>query len=128
MSDVRGIGVEYDGEILVADATNGRVDEYRPHGYFVNDIGKGIMTTPRDVVWTGGGRFAVSDSGTGEVNLYSTGRVAPYAWETPLPALGAPSGLGYDRKNSWLLIADEEKHDKLLQSLEEFKKSLYPYG
>ena len=26
------------------------------------------------------------------------------------------------------LIVDEEKHDKLLQSLEEFKKNLYPYG
>lgn len=26
------------------------------------------------------------------------------------------------------LITDEEKHDKLLTSLEEFKKSLYPYG
>jgi hypothetical protein len=26
------------------------------------------------------------------------------------------------------LIVDEEKHDKLLGSLEEFKKNLYPYG
>lgn len=26
------------------------------------------------------------------------------------------------------LIADEEKHDNLLQSLEDFKKNLYPYG
>jgi hypothetical protein len=26
------------------------------------------------------------------------------------------------------LITDEEKHDHLLQSLEEFKKNLYPYG
>jgi 5'-deoxynucleotidase YfbR-like HD superfamily hydrolase len=26
------------------------------------------------------------------------------------------------------LIIDEEKHDKLLGSLEEFKKNLYPYG
>ena len=26
------------------------------------------------------------------------------------------------------LIVDEEKHDQLLQSLEEFKKNLYPYG
>jgi len=26
------------------------------------------------------------------------------------------------------LIVDEEKHDKLLQSLEDFKKNLYPYG
>jgi hypothetical protein len=26
------------------------------------------------------------------------------------------------------LIADEEKHDRLLQSLEDFKKNLYPYG
>jgi rubrerythrin len=26
------------------------------------------------------------------------------------------------------LITDEEKHDKLLQSLEDFKKNLYPYG
>ena len=26
------------------------------------------------------------------------------------------------------LIADEEKHEKLLQSLEDFKKNLYPYG
>jgi sugar lactone lactonase YvrE len=110
MSDVRGIGIEYDGRILVADAANGRVDEYRPHGYFVKDIGKGIMTSPRDVVWTGGGRFAVSDSGTGEVNLHSTGRVTPYTWGTPLPPLGEPSGLGYDLKNNWLLIADEGKN------------------
>ena len=26
------------------------------------------------------------------------------------------------------LITDEEKHDHILQSLEEFKKNLYPYG
>ena len=26
------------------------------------------------------------------------------------------------------LIADEEKHDHLLKSLEDFKKNLYPYG
>ena len=26
------------------------------------------------------------------------------------------------------LIVDEEKHDQLLKSLEEFKKNLYPYG
>ena len=26
------------------------------------------------------------------------------------------------------LITDEEKHDQLLQSLEEFKKNIYPYG
>jgi rubrerythrin len=26
------------------------------------------------------------------------------------------------------LITDEEKHDKLLRSLEDFKKNLYPYG
>ena len=26
------------------------------------------------------------------------------------------------------LIVDEEKHDQLLQSLEDFKKNLYPYG
>jgi rubrerythrin len=26
------------------------------------------------------------------------------------------------------LITDEEKHDHLLQSLEEFKKNIYPYG
>jgi rubrerythrin len=26
------------------------------------------------------------------------------------------------------LIADEEKHDQLLNSLEDFKKNLYPYG
>jgi rubrerythrin len=26
------------------------------------------------------------------------------------------------------LITDEEKHDRLLQSLEDFKKNLYPYG
>jgi len=26
------------------------------------------------------------------------------------------------------LIADEQKHDHLLQSLEEFKKNIYPYG
>jgi rubrerythrin len=26
------------------------------------------------------------------------------------------------------LITDEEKHDQLLQSLEDFKKNLYPYG
>jgi hypothetical protein len=26
------------------------------------------------------------------------------------------------------LIADEEKHDQLLNALEDFKKNLYPYG
>jgi hypothetical protein len=26
------------------------------------------------------------------------------------------------------LITDEQKHDHLLQSLEEFKKNIYPYG
>ena len=26
------------------------------------------------------------------------------------------------------LITDEEKHDQLLRSLEDFKKNLYPYG
>ncbi len=41
---------------------------------------------------------------------------------------------GYDNELAYMkalldyLIVDEEKHDKLLSSLEEFKKSLYPYG
>ena len=26
------------------------------------------------------------------------------------------------------LIVDEEKHDQILQSLEDFKRNLYPYG
>jgi sugar lactone lactonase YvrE len=107
LNDVRGIDAQYDGKLLLADAANGRVDVYRPDGYFENDRGKGLMTAPRDVVWTGGGRFAASDSGSGEVNIWSPGSVNPYTWKNPLPALGAPAGLEYDTKNGALLIADE---------------------
>jgi DNA-binding beta-propeller fold protein YncE len=110
ISGVRGIDVEYDGSVLLADKGSGRVDEFRADGTFTGDAGQGELLQPRDVVWTGGGDFAVSDSESGQVLLMSTGRTISRAWKGELPELGVPAGLAYDRHNGWLLIADEEKN------------------
>jgi sugar lactone lactonase YvrE len=110
ISGVRGIDVQYDGAVLLADTGNGRVDEFRADGAFTGDAGQGELVQPRDVVWIGGGDFAVSDSGSGRVLLMSTGSTVSRPWKGELPEFGVPAGLAHDRHNGWLLITDEEKN------------------
>jgi len=82
----RGVAVDADGNIWVADGGTGRVVKYGPDGHLIQPFGRlgsrqGEFTEPTDIVIAPGGDVLVADSGNQRVQRFDAGFnfVAEYA-------------------------------------------------
>jgi DNA-binding beta-propeller fold protein YncE len=71
MSYPKGVAVDWEGNIYVADTYHNRIQVFNKNGVFFRMVGVGQLTMPADVAVDGDGKVYVADTGNDRVQVFS---------------------------------------------------------
>jgi len=127
-----GVVVHADGDILVADTANNRIQRLAPDGSFVASIGADVLSAPRGLAFTADGILLVADSGSD--------RIARFAEDGTLLGWYGSSGSGTGQFNGptdvsvdpsgglWVADRDNQRIQKLDAATGAFRFSVGTFG
>jgi DNA-binding beta-propeller fold protein YncE len=111
-----GIAVDGDGNILIADTINGRIQKFSPSGTFVTSIGtrdkgRGQLEGPNGIAVDGTGNIYVADAANHRVEKLATDGKFVAEWKGPEPGFYGPRRIGIGQDNSIYVV--DQGHNRI---------------
>jgi DNA-binding beta-propeller fold protein YncE len=111
-----GIAVDGDGNILIADTINGRIQKFSPSGTFVTSIGtrgkgRGQLEGPNGIAVDGTGNIYVADAANHRVEKLATDGKFVAEWKGPEPGFYGPRRIAIGQDNSIYVV--DQGHNRI---------------
>ena len=113
-----GIAVDRNGNFLVADTNNGRIEKFSPTGIFLDIIGtkgsgQGQLSAPNDVAVDHDGNIYVTDAGNHRVQKLSADGKLIAEWKGPGPGFYGPRRIAIGADNSIYVV--DQGHTRVVK-------------
>jgi DNA-binding beta-propeller fold protein YncE len=113
-----GIAVDNNGNILVADTANGRIEKFSPTGAFISSIGTkgsghGQFADPNGIAVDWDGNVYVAEVGTHRVQKLASDGTFVAEWKGPEPGFYGPRRIAVDTAGSIYVV--DQGHTRIVK-------------